>query len=556
MADDERRCWWPDPTKKIVVVDTESYCNPNGRIIHFGYVTNTDTRPKMFVMDPEMPENTGRPPSHLLRDKYITQEEYDARQPFRKYARHIYDLLNNTFVIFHKKGGDINIIKGEFKRYNEEIMEHNRINPSNQRTPIPCPKMRAMCTHNMLISVKYKFGKNLAIVCKAFHIPPPTIEHNAGYDAEATYRLFVTIANRYDHLRHEHLSHLFPPQQTPCVYIQENWIEHALMHPIEKDFPVMGERGKKRKAREKEAETEEDQFPEHVVLPTLSPFQNLDSCDDEEDDIIYIGVEESEDDVDVIKSVVEQVDVVEKTKEVIHRSHFFSKSNYTKKKIVSKQEQEQKQEQKQEVFRGKKDRINHFMVKFRGTPRNLDTLAGIELAEKHFENMNFHPWGRIAFNQTTNIGVVFFCGDCIYTNDTRQLYPNTKKYMQCHGMETLSFRKTKCKIKSHGLGFNDCPLCNGDMCLSTNCSIPFSEWGKQFEIEAVKIEADLLHTFGSKGEGEHHGGPWKGLGGSLCGNEVLWSPTSSIFHPPDWAEAIKKGSTLKMKSKHVVHGHS
>lgn len=390
LADEanSKEYYWPRAEKKVRVlaVDTESSGNGNGdRILQLGWKGITGEE-QSIVIDPGWDRNYRRHPYDLLHPRRgrprITQEQYDNRVFFEEKAQFIFDLLNGAHVIFHNGCNDKAAIEREYEAYNEKHVDK----------PIPCPKFfRVSDTHTALKDTQFPLKKGLSKACTALHIPPPVIPHNAGYDAAATFRLMVVIANRSELARDLHFYGIFPKTKTPFSRIGEDWLRSANMEPIatteeiRKAFEKRFSEDRKRK-REEES-LDEGQFPMDDELPCLDPAPEL---DDPESDL--------------------ESDMSEDESETSTPPHITS------------------------VY-FESPRVTTLLCVFKGdlSTRCLRVLPGFSVTRSGIENMLFLPYGCVGYSVEKQVGVLLLHSDCIYKSDTASL----REYLSCLGLNLI-----------------------------------------------------------------------------------------------------------------------
>lgn len=197
--------FWPSDAMRIVGLDVEVTGINRGRdrITQFGLCGNYIPRQSVLV-DPQT--NTGNDPRRI---KGITQSDICNMRPIVHYLDMLYEALHGAIVVIHNQSHDMAFIHHEFER-------HGRL------SPVPD---RVVCTLQIIRDMKLPGGRGLKTVLERYNVPVHN-HHNAGDDAEAHFRLFIVLANRY---WDEYMSHYFSRefQLNSRYFVRQNWLYRA-----------------------------------------------------------------------------------------------------------------------------------------------------------------------------------------------------------------------------------------------------------------------------------------------------------------------------------------
>lgn len=203
--------WWPCVKTLALDLETTGVNRKRDRIRQIGLAGNCVTQALSLVIDPEA--DTGHAPEDL---KGVTQGEWDAIAPFRVHATTLAELIAGSVLVLHNKSGDLAFLENEFARCG-----------------MPMPAFaRVVCTQQLCRSTKTPGRHGLSAVCSNLNIPPPTIAHNAKYDADATYRLYITLLNRHPDHRHHFFPHELKAQSV--YFLNEQWVLQTDLRPCPK----------------------------------------------------------------------------------------------------------------------------------------------------------------------------------------------------------------------------------------------------------------------------------------------------------------------------------
>lgn len=198
---------WPSDAIRIVGIDVEVTGINRGRdrITQFGACGNCIGK-QGFLIDPET--ETGNDPTRI---KGISAFDIQNMRPIRYYLDTIFNIIDGAVVVIHNKHHDMAFIAHEFNRH-------------GRQPPIP---NRVICTLQIIRDMKLPGSRGLKSVMDRYNVPIVT-HHNAGEDAEAHYRLFIVLANRY---WAEYMSYYYSRefQLKSRHFVQEDWLRTATL---------------------------------------------------------------------------------------------------------------------------------------------------------------------------------------------------------------------------------------------------------------------------------------------------------------------------------------
>lgn len=196
---------WPSDRMRVVGLDVETTGINRGRdrITQFGLCGNFIPR-QGFLVDPET--DTGNDPRRI---KGITQNDISNMRPIVHYLDMLYAALHGSIVVIHNKSHDMAFIHHEFTRH-------------GRQPPVPD---RVVCTLQIIRDLKLPGSRGLKLVLERYNVPVLN-HHNAASDAEAHYRLFIVLANRY---WSEYMSHYFSRefQLNSRHFVRQSWLVAA-----------------------------------------------------------------------------------------------------------------------------------------------------------------------------------------------------------------------------------------------------------------------------------------------------------------------------------------
>ena len=202
---------YPCDDVSIVSLDLEltGLNRQRDRIIQYGLAGNKVGQISWLV-NPET--DTGRDMSRI---SGVTSEQVNNATPL---VNHLYLLrkhLTDAVVVMHKSDHDWGFLCKEFERLGEQ-------------PPVPD---RIVCTLYLSKHILKLPGRHtLTALCQGLNIPL-VHAHNAGSDSLATYRLFLTLVNRYWSV---YFNEFFDEEFQVCskYFCREPWLRRARLKEI------------------------------------------------------------------------------------------------------------------------------------------------------------------------------------------------------------------------------------------------------------------------------------------------------------------------------------
>jgi len=265
----KEEAFYPHKDVKVVVLDCE-FAHPGGnvnggtRTNMVGIYRSWDSEPITYVIDPQIGPYMGQKLHETyVKDGVLTQAEVDAKVPFDKVAKPIYDAIHGAVVLTHNGHNDYASLKTMFLVANDNVRKHNaKVDAHNAEAdrlnalgddgplmvniprlphkpyfeePVPYIKIDTFSLLGMKVVDEKLPCKGLKEMCQSWDIEP-VANHNAGIDALACYRLFVVLCNRYPQLRRNRFAEMFGHFKIAHIPDGE-WLKKAAILPADGSAP-------------------------------------------------------------------------------------------------------------------------------------------------------------------------------------------------------------------------------------------------------------------------------------------------------------------------------